>query len=57
MGAPGVQDPDNMNVLTVTDLGITMGKDFVELKWQSRQCKEETGASLLSTGLAESGFP
>lgn len=30
-GAAGVQDPDNMNVLTVTDLGMTMGKDFVEL--------------------------
>jgi peptidoglycan-N-acetylglucosamine deacetylase len=30
-GAPGAQDPDNMNVLTVTDLGMTQGKDYVAL--------------------------
>jgi peptidoglycan-N-acetylglucosamine deacetylase len=30
-GAPGTQDPDNMNLLTITDLGMTEGKDFVEL--------------------------
>jgi peptidoglycan-N-acetylglucosamine deacetylase len=30
-GAPGVQDPDNMNVLTVSDLGMTREKDYVGL--------------------------
>ncbi|MGB7438657.1 MAG: polysaccharide deacetylase family protein [Candidatus Acidiferrum sp.] len=30
-GAASPQDPENMNVLTITDLGMTEGKDFVAL--------------------------
>jgi peptidoglycan-N-acetylglucosamine deacetylase len=30
-GVAGAQDPDNMNVLSVPDLGMTQGKDFVAL--------------------------
>lgn len=30
-GPAGPQDPDNLNVLTITDLGMTEGKDFLGL--------------------------